>query len=127
MGSESVVVDMPFVDKVDVNFPVVVTREVPRLAVENVEEPRAIESSQEFADSSDAVVVDLSSEDVANSLELSRTLSNQETSLILESVALENSIGNTIRSGNLAVDSYQMADRLHRLPVYGTLVIDVYV
>jgi len=127
VGSESVVVDMPFVDKVDVNFPVVVTREVPRLAVENVEEPRAIESSQEFADSSDAVVVDLSSEDVANSLELSRTLSNQETSLILESVALENSIGNTIRSGNLAVDSYQMADRLHRLPVYGTLVIDVYV
>ena len=118
---------MPFVDTIDTNLPVIVDTSVVRVDREILEEPRAIESVERLVEDSDAVVIaDNFGDSLTQSLAATPTeLSQAEIETILESVTVNRE---RITSGDFeSPQTVENAHRLYRMPIYGTLVIDVYV
>lgn len=119
---------MPFIERTQVNLPLVFNPEIGRSTVEYSEYSRAVESSQAVFDDSDAVVIEFNRAPDLARAPVSPNFANQETDLFLDNFSREGAINSYgLGSSAAPLESYSMASRLHRFPVYGSLIIDVYI
>lgn len=120
---------MPFVERTQFDLPLIFNPDIARARVEYSEYSHPVESSQAIVEDSDAVVIDLRNRFEETFSSIVPTLSNQESEFLLQSVSADSleASGYAISSFTSPLESYQVANRWHRFPVYGSLIIDVYV
>lgn len=116
---------MLLIERPQLNLPLVFGFEVGRSTVDYSEYWRAVESSQQVVDDADAVVIDLGRAQEEN---VTSVYSNQEPITFAQNLLADMEPGSyDLGSSTTPLESYQFANRLHRFPVFGSLIIDIYI